>query len=85
MDIFLPELSLALEYMGEQHYHSIEYFGGKEGFEATMARDKRKAEICNKAGVNLIYIHFDDDIKKMVERVVSLYNTKRSEKVGENG
>jgi hypothetical protein len=77
LDIFLPELSLALEYMGEQHYRPIEYFGGKEGFEATIARDKRKAEICNKAGVNLIYIHFDDDINKRVEQVVNIYNTKR--------
>jgi hypothetical protein len=84
LDIFLPELSLAFEYMGEQHYRPVEYFGGKEGFEATIARDERKAEICNKAGVNLIYIRFDDDIEKMVEQIANVYNTKRKEKGGEN-
>jgi hypothetical protein len=77
LDIFLPELSVAIEYMGEQHYRPVEYFGGKKGFEATIARDKRKAEICNKAGVNLIYIRFDDDIKKMIEQIANVYNTKK--------
>lgn len=76
LDIFLPKLSLAFEYMGEQHYRPIEYFGGKEGFEATIDRDKRKAEICNKAGVNLIYIRFDDDIKKRIEHIADVYNKK---------
>ena len=56
LDIFLPELSLAIEYMGEQHYRPVEYFGGKEGFESTISRDERKAEICKKAGVNNLFM-----------------------------
>jgi hypothetical protein len=77
LDIFLPELSLAIEYMGEQHYRPVEYFGGNEGFEATTARDKRKAEICKKVGVNLVYVRFDDDIKKRIEQITSAYNSRR--------
>lgn len=71
LDIFLPELSLAIEYMGEQHYRPVEYFGGTEGFEKTIYRDKRKAEICKKVGINLVYVRFDDDIKKRVEQIRS--------------
>jgi len=77
LDIFLPELSLAIEYMGEQHYRPVEYFGGNEGFEATTARDQRKAEICKKVGVNLVYVRFDDDIKKRIEQITSAYNSRR--------
>jgi len=77
LDIFLPELSLAIEYMGEQHYRPVEYFGGNEGFEATTARDERKSEICKKVGVNLVYVRFDDDIKKRVEQITSAYNSRR--------
>jgi len=69
LDIFLPELLLAIEYMGEQHYRPVEYFGGNEGFEATTGRDERKAEICKKVGINLVYVRFDDDIKKKVEQI----------------
>jgi hypothetical protein len=77
LDIFLPELSLAIEYMGEQHYRPVEYFGGNEGFEATTDRDERKAEICKKVGVNLVYVRFDDDIKKRVEQITRAYNSRR--------
>jgi hypothetical protein len=77
LDIFLPELSLAIEYMGEQHYRPVDYFGGNEGFEATTSRDERKAEICKKVGVNLVYVRFDDDIKKRVEQITSAYNSRR--------
>jgi len=76
LDIFLPELSLAIEYMGEQHYRPVEYFGGNSGFEATTNRDERKAEICKKVGVNLVYVRFDDDIKKRVEQITSAYNSR---------
>ena len=58
--------------MGEQHYHPVEYFGGTEGFEKTTYRDKRKAEICKKVGINLVYVRYDDDIKKKVEQIRSV-------------
>jgi len=77
LDIFLPELSLAIEYMGEQHYRPVEYFGGNEGFEATRARDERKAGICKQLGVDLVYVRFDDDIDKRVEQITSSYSCRR--------
>lgn len=41
-DMFLPEIRVAIEYHGEQHYHSIEFFGGKQGLSQTRARDEKK-------------------------------------------
>ena len=43
LDIYVPDLGLAIEYMGEQHYHPIEFFGGKEALKKRKELDKRKA------------------------------------------
>jgi hypothetical protein len=69
LDIFIPELSLAIEFMGEQHYKPISYFGGEEGYAKTVERDKKKTEICQLAKINLIYIRFNDDIAKRVNDI----------------
>ena len=35
-DIYIPELKLAIEYMGEQHYKPVDYFGGEEAFKKVV-------------------------------------------------
>lgn len=62
LDVFVPEMKLAVEYMGLQHYEPIEFFGGREGLIRTQRRDRRKAEICQMVGVQLFYIRHDEDI-----------------------
>jgi hypothetical protein len=42
LDIWIPELKLAIEYDGEQHFRPVSVFGGEEGFERTKARDAMK-------------------------------------------
>ena len=42
IDIHVPELNLAIEYQGQQHYEPIALFGGLEGFELTRSRDEKK-------------------------------------------
>lgn len=61
-DIFIPELSLAIEYNGQQHYAPIEHFGGQRGFEATQQRDEDKRNKAAEAGVTLIEFRFDEDL-----------------------
>jgi hypothetical protein len=69
LDIFIPELSLAIEYMGLQHYQPVEFFGGQEGFLRTVYRDKKKAEICYRAQIELVYVRFDEDIAERVTQI----------------
>jgi hypothetical protein len=61
LDVFVPELSLAVEYQGQQHYMPVDIFGGHEGFEKTKVRDAIKKELCQQNNVYLLYIRYDDE------------------------
>ena len=66
LDIFIPSLSLGIEYQGQQHYEAIEFFGGKEAFEKTLERDKKKKRLCKKNSVRLILWKYDEVISNNV-------------------
>ncbi len=69
LDIYLPELYLAIEYMGEQHYEPVELFGGATGLERTRQRDTRKAQVCNACGIHLVTVRYDENLKEAVKRL----------------
>ncbi len=71
LDIYIKELNIGIEYQGEQHYKSIDFFGGDTGLKATQERDKRKVRICEEEQVPLIFFHFDETIteKLVAERI----------------
>ena len=62
LDIYLPELALAIEHQGEQHYRPIEIFGGEQAFTMTQERDKRKRTRCQENGVAIVEVRFDDPL-----------------------
>ena len=59
LDIYLPELELAIEHQGEQHYRPIGAFGGEQAFTKTLERDKRKRALCQENGITVVDIRFD--------------------------
>jgi hypothetical protein len=67
IDIFIPALSVAIEYQGEQHFRPVALFGGEEGFREAQVRDKRKRQLCKENGMKLIYFTHTEDLS--VERV----------------
>lgn len=54
LDIYIPSRKIAFEYQGEQHYHTINFFGGESAFLQQKQRDDRKKNLCVKQGVKLI-------------------------------
>jgi len=62
LDVFLPELGLALEYQGEQHYVPVPHFGGEAALRDLRARDTRKALLCRQAGIVLVAIRYDEPL-----------------------
>lgn len=62
LDVFIPSLSVGIEYQGLQHYEPVELFGGEEGFKGVVERDKRKRKLCIDNGIRLIYWKYDEPI-----------------------
>jgi hypothetical protein len=62
LDIWIPSLSVAIEYQGVQHFRSIEFFGGDEGFRRNQERDNKKRALCKKNQTRLLEIAYDHDI-----------------------
>lgn len=56
LDIWLPNIKLAIEYQGIQHYQSVEHWGGKVGLEERKRNDLRKKKICQNLGYTLLEV-----------------------------
>jgi hypothetical protein len=67
LDIFVPALSVAIEYQGEQHFQPVKRFGGEAGFREGQLRDRRKRQLCKENGVKLVYFTHKEELS--VERV----------------
>lgn len=55
LDIYLPELHLAIECQGMQHFHANEMFGGKEAFKIQKQKDELKHRQCKEHGITILY------------------------------
>jgi hypothetical protein len=69
LDVFIPELSIAFEYQGKQHYEPVNIFGGEGGLKRTIERDIKKKKVCESCGIKLFYIRYDDDMKKRINEI----------------
>ena len=58
-------LLFLLEYDGEQHYRSVECFGGDKNFELTKIRDKIKDKYCQDNNIKLIRVKYDKTFKEI--------------------
>lgn len=71
LDCFNPELRIAVEYNGIQHYKYIPFFHkNKEAFLNQKYRDDMKRRICRENGILLIEVSHEirlEDIKKYIE------------------
>lgn len=76
--IFNQEKLIALiEYQGEQHFYSIEYFGGESAFEAQKKRDKMKRDYCYSHHIPLICIPYTDYQKLSLKYLEDKYNAAK--------
>ncbi len=66
LDVYVPSRNLAFEYQGIQHYQSIDFFGGEDGFSQRQELDARKKRKCKSSGVVLIEWRFDEPIDRVL-------------------
>ena len=72
LDIFLPELDLAFEYQGEQHFMSFSHWAGDDGLKNIQDRDAEKRAACGVNHITLIEVPYrwdgsEAELKKMID------------------
>ena len=49
-----------IEYQGQQHFYSVDWFGGEEKFKSQQINDQRKRDFCKLNNIELIEISYKD-------------------------
>jgi hypothetical protein len=62
LDIYVPSLNLGFEYQGQQHFHPVDAWGGREALKLTKLRDQKKRDMCRTAGVKLVEIDYTEPL-----------------------
>ena len=83
LDRYYPELKLAFEFQGDQHYRFIaKYHGSKAGFNRQVERDRLKRKQCQEQGVFLCYVHANDLLDYGMDSVID--GLERAKGAGKN-
>lgn len=65
LDFYLPQLSLAWEFDGQQHFtYTKHYHKTKKGFDESQRRDTIKDKYCKDQGITLIRIKYNEEVTK---------------------
>lgn len=75
LDIFIPELSIGIEYQGKQHTEPVDFFGGVEAFKKNIERDERKKRLCSENELKLFYVYPETDTHQFIEKLKEYINT----------
>lgn len=58
LDVFIPDRSIGIEYQGIQHFRPVMFFGGEPAFRKRIAIDDKKAALCAKHNISLLYFTY---------------------------
>ena len=76
-DFYLPDFNILIEYDGEQHFRSVEYFGGDEAYELRKVNDLNKDLLAISKNIPLIripYYKYDSLKTFLTLKLKSIYN-----------
>lgn len=73
VDFYIPSMSIAIEYDGQQHYNYIEYFHKTtENFKRSQALDKIKDTELEKHNIKLVRIPYTQEItEELIESIIA--------------
>lgn len=83
LDFYLPELKIAIECQGVQHFEPVEHFGGNEKFEILYKNDLLKNKLCKENNIRLLYYgnepipYFDEIITEESKLLKEIKYVKR--------
>ena len=59
IDIYFPQLKIGVEYQGQQHFRSVDIFGGEETLQKQLKRDIIKIDECINNNIKLFHFSYD--------------------------
>lgn len=76
LDFYLSDYNIAIEYQGIQHFIPVDYANkGKEWameqLNENKKRDKNKKELCEKHGIKVYYINYNEDKEIKINTILS--------------
>ena len=80
-DIWIPDIKVAIEYQGEQHYTPIEVFGGEEGYKKNLERDEQKRIKCLENGIKLFEVTPDYILENLINLIEIEINSKNKKAI----
>lgn len=63
-DFYLCDKNICIEYDGEQHYKSVDFFGGDNAFILRQKHDRIKNEYCKRNNIELVRIAYNENIEE---------------------
>ena len=70
LDFYLPDYNIAIECQGEQHFKSVDYWGGKDAYNKRKQLDLKKKKLCEKNNIKLYYILYNENLKEKVKEIL---------------
>lgn len=69
-DFYLTDYNIAIEYQGQQHYRSIDIFGGERAFKLQQNHDKIKSDYCEVNNIRLICIPYYENVEEKLNNIL---------------
>jgi len=70
-DFYLQKFNLCVEFDGEHHFRSIEFFGGDKSFKQRKILDNIKNKYCTDNNILLLRIKYTDDIINIIDSYIN--------------
>lgn len=69
-DFYIPSKNILIEYQGEQHFHSIKFFGGEKKYLKQIENDNLKKDFCKNNNYILLEIEYFnyDNIENILDK-----------------
>lgn len=80
LDFYLPDYNIAIECQGEQHYRPVDFSHvnnitkANENLIINQARDKNKQILCEKHGIVILYIGFNENLEEKLTNLLKENN-----------